>query len=541
MYRLLIVDDEIENVKWLKEMFQYECEVEFDVYTAYSGRQALNILNEIRMDVVLTDIQMPGMDGMELYRYIKENWPMAKVVFLTGHRNYEILYEIIRNKEVSYILKTEGDDEIKRAVVEAVRELEKSQQELASQKESEALKEKARYWLQKDFVNNLIFGMIQDVPQQLLDDLGIPVKQKYPLLCFIGRVRMWGEDTQNIYLKQAELLDRIEEFMPITVRIFGCFVEMSYVMILIQPKILDDYVDWKRIFNISEGSLEYVLESNAKMAEAVDVFAVSECPVILTEVPECYEKLKRCILRKQIDQGIRILKLEKEDEEEQLGWDGFNILSCMPMLESLLEHREWKEYEKLLKKMTSSLSMVKSMHDTEALTVYYSISIMLLKFINLNQLNEKFSFYIATYKLTCAEEHENWREAVSYLFQISKILFDLLREEENRQTNISVKRVQKYIRENLDKELTLTTLSEVAGFNASYLSRIFKQNCRMNVSEYIVKERMNEAKRLLIETNLKVNKIAEAVGYYSQHSFNRVFKSTEEITPLEYRNKYKNG
>ena len=72
---LLIVDDELEILQWLEELFLYDYGGELGVYTARSAREALEQLNRVRFDVVLTDIKMPGMDGITLFERIKENWP----------------------------------------------------------------------------------------------------------------------------------------------------------------------------------------------------------------------------------------------------------------------------------------------------------------------------------------------------------------------------------------------------------------------------------------------------------------------------------
>ena len=152
MNSLLIVDDEIEILQWLKDLFSYECDRELDVYTASSGRKAIELLNHMRFDVVLTDIKMPGMDGIKLYRHIRENWPMARVVFLTGYRDHETLYEIVKNREVRYVLKNEGDALILKTVTDAFKELEQTIREKNLQLQQARIVEKAIYWLQKERV-----------------------------------------------------------------------------------------------------------------------------------------------------------------------------------------------------------------------------------------------------------------------------------------------------------------------------------------------------------------------------------------------------
>ena len=81
----------------------------------------------------------------------------------------------------------------------------------------------------------------------------------------------------------------------------------------------------------------------------------------------------------------------------------------------------------------------------------------------------------------------------------------------------------------------MTRLGEIAFFNASYLSRIFKQYSGMNLTEYIMQVRMNEATRLLRETDMQVQEITKAIGLESAAYFIRMFKRATHMTPQQYR------
>lgn len=81
MGNLLIVDDEPDILESLEEMFKYESGLDIDVYVAKSATNAVRLLEKIKFDVVMTDIKMPGMNGIELFKLIKENWPKCRVIF----------------------------------------------------------------------------------------------------------------------------------------------------------------------------------------------------------------------------------------------------------------------------------------------------------------------------------------------------------------------------------------------------------------------------------------------------------------------------
>lgn len=109
-YRVLLVDDEphvIEDVAMLLEDIR---DYSIDLYRAYSAGEALRLLDEGRMDLVISDIEMQGMSGLSLLDEIHRRWPSCPVAFLTAHPNFSYAYHAIQNHAVNYILKSESDD-----------------------------------------------------------------------------------------------------------------------------------------------------------------------------------------------------------------------------------------------------------------------------------------------------------------------------------------------------------------------------------------------------------------------------------------------
>ena len=159
---LLIVDDELEIVSWLEEMFRYDFDREIGVYTARSGKAALELLNRVRFDVVLTDIHMPQMDGITLFHKVKENWPRCKTVFLTGYQNFDDVYSVFQHRDVRYVLKSERDEVIKKAVSDAFADLEAQlEEERVRRLEKERL-ENADQWMKRDFFQDALNGRLTE-------------------------------------------------------------------------------------------------------------------------------------------------------------------------------------------------------------------------------------------------------------------------------------------------------------------------------------------------------------------------------------------
>ena len=111
----------------------------------------------------------------------------------------------------------------------------------------------------------------------------------------------------------------------------------------------------------------------------------------------------------------------------------------------------------------------------------------------------------------------------------------MLDDNDNTLAKKALKRVSSYIEEHLEEDLSLSTLAAIGGFNASYLSRLFKQVFGEGINGFITKKRMELAQILLADSNRKIQDIAVKTGYLSTHSFSRAFRNETGISPSEFR------
>lgn len=124
LYRILVVDDEELITDSLAGMLAEAPQYELDVYKAYSGSEALELLNEQQFDIVVSDICMPGISGIGLAQKIREKWPLCHVIFQTGYDDFQYAQQAIRQRVTHYILKSEGDEVLLAAIGECIRRLE---------------------------------------------------------------------------------------------------------------------------------------------------------------------------------------------------------------------------------------------------------------------------------------------------------------------------------------------------------------------------------------------------------------------------------
>ena len=527
---LLIVDDELEIVSWLEEMFRYDFDREIGVYTARSGKAALELLNRVRFDVVLTDIHMPQMDGITLFHKVKENWPRCKTVFLTGYQNFDDVYSVFQHRDVRYVLKSERDEVIKKAVSDAFADLEAQlEEERVRRLEKEKL-ENADQWLKRDFFQNALNGRLtEEQKRQAPDSLKLSLRLDRELLLFLLRVDEAAENGEE----QAEnLISLLKEGMPERLRYEIYLQEHRHIFLFLQPEKAED-TDWAGIFEVGLGAVENVQEMFRNTWGITFSAVVREKLLSVDGLANVSSRMKQ-IMVGYVGKNHELILREDTLEKEMTEAQPQNAISLVPMLRSYLELGKQTEYFGVLSELSSEMQG-KSRHDIYAMELYYSIATLLLQFINENHIYMQLAFRIGMYRLMKADEHENWMEAAQFLFEVSEAVFELLGERENTLTERALNRVIHYIDTHLSEDLPLKTLADVGGFNASYLSRLFRQTCDQTITEYILNKRMDAAKKLLEETDEKIQDISAGIGYISAQSFARAFRNSTGLSPAEWR------
>lgn len=537
---LLIVDDEYEILTWLEEMFRYDFKPETDVYTASSARKALELLDQVKFDVVLTDIKMPGMDGITLFQKIKENWPRCKTVFLTGYRNFDDMYQVVKHKDVRYILKSEDDAFIMQTVKEAFEELQNEIEQEALREKRQQDMEKVRLWMEKEFIGSLLKGDFSLTGKNELakqaGEAGISLAMDRELLLFLVRIDVEGGQIDQ-QVEVYSLLERVNQIirrnLPEDVGFHMCIVEEHWSLGMVQPKDLERQ-NMTRLFTVVCGAIEYSQTFFKRLGGRSFSVVIESTPIGYQEIPAMFFRMKQIMVGGLGREKDVIAHVETVNAQREQILPG-KAMAKIPMLKTYLELHRRQEFFELLDEVGAELLRSRSRHDSHGIELYYSVSVLLLQFINENQLYEQIAFHVGLYKLTNVNEHLSWNEALQYLYDVSTAIFRLLGSHEKDLSERALERICGYIEEHLDQELSLTKLADIGGFNASYLSRLFKQVYDVTLTDFIYQKRMKSAALLLKSTNDKIQEIAEKSGYLSPHSFARAFRSFYGISPVEYR------
>ncbi|MEI6388629.1 MAG: response regulator, partial [Spirochaetota bacterium] len=390
MHRLLIVDDESEIVEWLHDAFVEQDLVELEVYKAFNAREALRLLERHKFDVVLTDIRMPDITGIDLMEAIKANWPRCIVVFLSGYQEFDYVYTAIQNQGVRYLLKTEDDQKIIETVVEAINEIESGRhmEDIVNEARQQMLK--ALPLIQNEFMQDLVMGLQDagDITPDRFMELGIALDAEgsaIPVAARIDGIAHRGAMTRkdNLFFALKSIADRL---LPADMARI-CFTEGQHTLVwLVQPR----QESWERALIRLKGSLEEIQDTFRNTLGRTVSFALHTKPSPLASIHERYSILGR-IFTYRIGMAKEMILTEKNLSDMDAGQssaehmdfqESYRQLSRMSSLENMLEAGQKDDFMAQLSRTIDGLKKAKSRSCAPALEVYYRVSSLLLGFIN---------------------------------------------------------------------------------------------------------------------------------------------------------------
>ncbi|MCZ8521305.1 MULTISPECIES: response regulator transcription factor [Paenibacillus] len=537
MYRLLIVDDEEIITDGLYEVFRQLTPDHLDVCKAYSAKEALNWLSRTRIDMVLTDIRMPGMTGLELSKSIQSYWPRCRIIFLTGYSEFDYAYQAIQMPHVRYLLKTEGYAKVTQTVQEVMLELEQSSQMNALVERSHEQRDAFDFMAQGGYIRHLLqeSHLLAKHPEVLtghFNTFHIPLDPNVPVVLALGRLAYPEGST---YAQRSGMLASARiiwsSFLSEYVRSIGVLDKHEDMLWFIQMSDKKEKKFGEHFIRYLEGTLELIQEACQSSLGFTMFFTLSGASCEWDAVTAQYERLRQ-LQQMKIGDGAAMILTDRQDQGDPVPIkEGSRTGLQAELLESHLEAGRAEDFFQCLEEMTSSMLQRKG-DVQKTIEAYYSVALVLLSCINRWRLQGQIGDYS---KLMRLDEHPSMRDGFDYLHSLADRIFSVRQMDERDRTTHIIDRICGFIAGHLHEDLSLVRLAEIHFFNPSYLSRLFKQETGVNLSDYIEQCRIRRAKELLGDGEHKIREVAVSVGYEAAHSFTRFFKKATGMTPQEYR------
>lgn len=545
MHQLLIIDDQTALADDLADMLPWS-EIGIDmVHKAYSGREALELLYEHSIDIVVTDIRMPGMSGLELIAEIKRKWKHIKCILLTGYADFEYTKQALKLRSSDYLLKPVEDAELMDAVRKALDELEREWQEITStQKAIYALREqlpKLREYLLLDLITGKQSPPFATLNRKL-DMYEVPIQRGAE--CSIMLLRI--DDTEGMYDSGGETLIGYA-LTNIAAELFGnrmwlwhCTDMHGYIVCVLSAKPRPDGA--MSALQTGEENLDAWIETQAfQLQRAAKTYLKISISVLTSKRGQFPEELAsmhqsavasfRHFIGRDTELFVSLANEPERGKLQQLG-----ELYRSPTLGALLEMGQWEAADEKLEAILRELDEEWRDSQEHILETYFAIASSIASLIHRTKkwladtIGDDFYTVAGGPPMQSVRELRSWSERViaSYRLSVSSV------EKDSRSSII--RKVQDYIAHN-PGTASLQTISSSVYLNPSYLSKIYKLETGEGISEYILRVRMEKSILLLAQSPDKIYEISVLLGYQKPSYFIQLFKKHYGMTPQEYRNK----
>jgi two-component system response regulator YesN len=545
MYRLLIVDDEPHIVDWLTGLFKGLDSQDLEVYKANTGMAALELLDSIRIDVILLDVRMPGLSGLEVADRINCNWPACRIVFLTGHSDFDSMYKANKLKNVSYLLKTEDDSEIIHAVQDAISSIQEKERILAEARQALWGRRLAQHVFMREILKGIIAGRtFEEIKRNTnWDSNEFAFQPDRQVFLIYGKLdpgaHSWkSSDMAGICVKMETLVEN-----ALHQRFVAAVVDSDSTSILcfLQSRQEACSRNVSDIVYLKECLDAVILQSTKELDCRIVLFLLEnpvdwgDCSVAYEQMLHKTNQLMQCESMHHSYASILKTDSVQHSLSENIGSSSGASVLLENLAHYLIQGDRVNFFTTL--KIISGPPMKKcNMHHLPTIKCYQSVAWILMDCINRCQLQDQVGTQIRLHTLYSLEHFGSWKDAFDYLTRLAEKLFDLLKIEDQSHEERLVGEIKHYIRHHLDSDLTLTTISNLVNYSSTYVSRVFNQTAHKSLTTYINHVRIEKAKELLQKTNEPIQSIALKVGFDTSQYFSLVFKKTVGVSPRDFRN-----
>lgn len=546
MYRMLIIDDEPFIVDGLVDLFTKSA-LDLEIFGAYTVTEALDYVQQMKIDLVISDMKMPRKSGLQFVDELLTFWPQCRIIFLSGYDEFDYIYEAMKRNVDGYILKTEDDAILIKTVQDS---LEKIEEKKLHEDEISSIEQKMQQMipaLKRELLRDLASG---EKRETLLNDTVVDREHFH-----INLMKQWiviiGEmdhftGSQSTQLRKKYYLKNVAEkqLHPHVAMEFFTFKD-EFLVWMIQPKesegffYMDGVTQWKALHKYLKGFMEELQTLSRQMIQTNISLIIAPQPVDAdTFHPMLHQMIHSLKMISYFKAGDMIIDLAKEpllweespEVQERPVWRQDLLKIEKKIMQGDLPEAE-KGLEKLYQELYSQTST--SLQKTEFV---YSLTLLLLKFLRNEELQEHLK----------AQDQEMFERLIedfpimihsreNLLYMMREICRFQLKKREEGHYNIEVF-VNKYIEENISNDLSLTKIAEVVYLNPTYLSRVYKEITGRNITDYIDHVKIERAKNYLQETDLYIQEIAKYLGFNSSSYFTAFFKKYVSVSPQEYRN-----
>jgi len=532
MYRVIIADDEPKVAQLIKNLIEWDrLNLELAA-TAQDGIAALKLIREHRPEIVITDIRMPGYDGIELIRYAKETNPNIDFVIISGYQHFDYAHNAIKYGVKDYLLKPLNKNEINATLARMTEKYsERTRQEMHCREDIKRLR------------NELVQGIyngngIPELAGRSLDS----INQHYDLHFIPDIFQAFAVKPDIEYQSNNQdamkmLLNKISKIIEQNLE--GICGEALWLMLEDRIFVVVNYQAGNR--KLFRKALNNILDESHLLR---DIFRELTITVSLGSAQESLQgmmkasrELKEALDDRLVTGGGKIVQYDPALHHGK-DMDTIVIFEKRKKLIDLIEVFDVAGTVDWITGIQEEILRLQNISGRYVLDtigeIIETILFALKNRANVNMTDERLIKEFHESLLMQNNARAAFELMVSYVSSVLKDIAEQRRSEANR----PIKEAQKYINAHYTNNVSLEEVAGIIGFNPTYFSTLFKKETGMNFLEYVTAVRIKSAKQLLADSKKSTMDVSHEVGYSDFKHFTKQFKKVTGLTPSEYRKLY---
>ncbi|MCC3379937.1 response regulator [Paenibacillus farraposensis] len=539
MVQILLVDDEIYVTESLAATIPWDVLGIERVHQAASSLAAIDVLDACDIDILVTDIRMPGMTGLELIVEVNERWPHIRCLLLTGYADFEYAKKALQLKAFDYILKPVDDEEFLKCVSAAMDSLKEEWEAFDKVHQLQYSRRTdfgvLRTYLMQDLVlgRHLSVQVIEDKLSQY--EIMLRTGQCARMLLIQLGKHFSDMDYHSVSLIEYAIGNIAEEVFAPDFYVWHCKAPHDCLIVLIEE-------NWNLLADRSEDEQKHLLRATIEtFRKNVSNYLKGEIYVTVTggfmfpnELPAVYQTGIRSLYWNQQEGMHTLLYIEEQIEQPHNSAKLLEGLYVHPALTHLLESRQWEEAEAKINRVFGKIE--EAGYTREHLyELFITVTSAFMytahkqgRFIT--QMDQ--SGFDPLHAQKIVQSFSSLKEWVFSM--MNKLKSEWSASEQNAKSYV-VKQVQELISQDKGQELSVKTIADQVYLHPVYLSKIYKAETGEGLGDYIIRMRMERALYLLKDSNKKIYEITTELGYQNPQYFSKMFRKHYGMTPHEFR------
>lgn len=528
MFKLLVVDDNPTDCSGLVELVDWTGLNIHEIKTAKNGREGLDTALSFLPDLILTDVSMPVMDGIDMAKEIKRTLPETKFVFMSCFEEVEYIKAAVDVNAYGYIVKPVNIKKLLETVknVLQIRGNELENQKKVSDLEREVSEFKPQ--MREQFVRELLYGSIpaDDTAHACMKRLGIPADGYFAVFLMQAND---SDEAQSADEKKYYEIYRIKKIMESEGSGVYIFLQSSKSLAGLVP--IGDAADENEAFNILLDKLSlWQNDINSQLGTGV-TFIIGGVSENIGDVSVFYESAESVLENRMTGEKNSIVRVS--EIKDNTG-DFFDSINLKDELIRLVDSGDEEKIREFIADCYGDGGIL-SERTAKGSCIHIISTLQLI----LNERGESFKSIFDSEMLVWNKllNFETIVDLRQWLFNIIMSVSKLFGEQLSSRYGKIVEEIKSIIEQEYATIENIGQISKKVYLSINYVNSIFKKETGKTIFDYLIYIRMEKAKELLKNPYCKVYEVAEAVGYKSTNYFTSLFKQYVGVKPMEYRSK----